>query len=363
MISPHDATQIINDHLLTSPAETVDLAEAQGRVLREAIQADRDFPPFHRVTMDGIAYDFDQLQGDNPEVILEGMQLAGEPQKTLSQMSGGLEVMTGSVLPRGTNTVTPYEDIEMRQEDGKTIATIKKLPDEKGKNVHPQGYDCSQGEILVHIGTRLKPAQIAIAASVGKAQLQVTQQPNVAIVSTGDELVGVNEQPEPYQIRQSNNYALRAALANYQVSATFYHVTDSLEQTTAGLAEIMNNHSVVILSGGVSRGKRDYVPEALETLGVKKLFHRVKQRPGKPFWFGVKGKDSVVFALPGNPVSTFLCFHRYFIPWLEQSLGLPKKPTQWATLSDDLEFKPALTYFPTVFARTNEGGHFLAKPV
>lgn len=363
MISPHDATQIINDYLLSFPTEIIALAEAQGRILRESIRADRDFPPFHRVTMDGIAYDFDQLQGDHPEVILESMQLAGEPQKALSQESGGLEVMTGSVLPNGTNTVTPYEDIDVRQEGEKKIATIKKLPGEKGKNVHTRGYDRSRGDKLIAIGTRLEPAQISVAASVGKAHIQVTQQPNVAIVSTGDELVGVGEQPEPYQIRQSNNYALRAALSNYQASASFYHLTDSLEQTTAGLSEIMKDHSVIILSGGVSRGKRDYVPDALEALGVKKLFHRVKQRPGKPFWFGVKDKNNVVFALPGNPVSTFMCFHRYFVPWLEQSLALHKKPTQWATISENLKFEPALTYFPTVLAQTNEEGQFLAKPV
>ncbi|WKN46204.1 molybdopterin molybdotransferase MoeA [Tunicatimonas pelagia] len=363
MISSQEATQIINNHLCSFPTETVNLAEAQGKILQETIQADRDFPPFHRVTMDGIAYDFNQLQGDNPTVVIEGMQLAGEPQKILSQPNQGFEVMTGSVLPQGTNTVTPYEDIDIQKESGETIATLKKLPSEKGKNVHPQGYDRSQNDGLISAGTYLGATQIAVAASVGRAKVQVTQSPNVAIVSTGDELVDVDQQLEPYQIRQSNNYALRAALANHQVSASFYHLSDSLEKTTAGMAEIMEKHSVIILSGGVSRGKRDYVPDALKALGVKKLFHRVKQRPGKPFWFGMKDNQNAVFALPGNPVSTFMCFHRYFVPWLEQSLGLPEKPIRWAMLSNHIKFEPELIYFPTVLAQTNNDGQFLAEPI
>ena len=363
MISSQEATQIISTHLFSFPVESVALAEARGQVLRETVRADRDFPPFHRVTMDGIAYDFDQLQGDNPEIVIEGMQLAGEPQKSLTQPGRGLEVMTGAVLPEGTNTVTPYEDIDVQKEKGRMIATLKKTPQKRGVNVHPKGYDQSQNDALISAGTRLGSAHIAVAASVGKVQVQVTQRPNVAIVSTGDELVGIDKQPEPYQIRQSNNYALRAALVTHQVSASFYHLSDSLEKTTTGLAEIMKKHPVIILSGGVSRGKRDYVPDALEALKVKKLFHRVKQRPGKPFWFGVKESDNAVFALPGNPVSTFMCFHRYFVPWLERSVGLAEKPTQWAMLSDHMKFEPELTYFPTVVAQADKNGQFLAEPI
>jgi len=363
MITPQEATTTILNHFFNFPAENIELSQAHGRILREAVRADRDFPPFDRVTMDGIAYNFDDLKGDQPELIIEDMQLAGEPKKALQQAGHCLEAMTGAVLPEGTNTVTPYEDIEVQERDGKKVAVIQKMPTQKGLNVHDQGFDRQKGEVLITKGTLLSPSQIAVAASVGKAKLNVTQTPKAAIVSTGDELVPINQQPEPYQIRQSNNYALRAALANFHVSADFFHLPDSLEKTTAGLAEIMEKYPIVILSGGVSRGKRDYVPDALEALEVKKLFHRVKQRPAKPFWFGVKEEQNAVFALPGNPVSTFLCFHRYLQPWLEKSLGLTDKPIQWATLNDHVKFEPQLTYFLQVLAHTDKSGQLAATPI
>ena len=363
MIPPQEATEIIFNHLFTFPAETIELSQAHGRVLQEDVQADRDFPPFDRVTMDGIAYDFDDLKGDQPELVIEDMQLAGEPKKTLTQAGHCVEAMTGAVLPEGTNTVTPYEDIDVQERDGKKVAVIQKMPAQKGLNVHDQGFDRQKSEVLITKGTLLSPSQIAVAASVGKAQIKVTQAPKATIVSTGDELVKVDEEPKPYQIRQSNNYAIRAALANFRVSADFFHLPDSLEKTTAGLADIMEKYPIVILSGGVSRGKRDYVPDALEALGVQKLFHRVKQRPAKPFWFGVKEKQNAVFALPGNPVSTFLCFHRYLQPWLEKSLGLADRPTQWATLNDHVKFAPELTYFLQVLAHSDKSGQFSATPI
>ena len=363
MITPQEATQIINSHLLRFANEIVGLNQARGRILQESVVADRDFPPFNRVTMDGVAYSIDQVSGENPEMVIEGMQLAGEPSKTLIQHNNCLEVMTGAVLPSGADTVSPYEEVDIREENGKKIAILKTAPEKKGKNVHPQGYDRSQGEELLSVGTWLGAAEIAVAASVGKETLTVTQLPEVAIVSTGDELVPVSEQPEPYQIRQSNNYALKAALSAVGATARFYHLPDSLEKTTTGLAEVLENHPVAILSGGVSKGKRDYVPVALEQLGVKKLFHRVKQRPGKPFWFGMKNNQNVVFALPGNPVSTFMCFHRYVQPWLERSLGAKATATRWATLSDNVKFEPELMYFLTVMAHPSEDGQFLAKPI
>lgn len=363
MITPQEATKIINDHLFHFPSEIVELQQAHGCILREKVRADRDFPPFDRVTMDGIAYSFDELDRNKPELIVGATQLAGEPQKERTHPGYCLEVMTGAVTPQNTDTVTPYEDIDLREEDGKKIAMIRKLPSHKGLNVHTQGYDRAQGEELIASGVRLGPAQIAIAASVGKAQIAVTQPPKAAIVSTGDELVAVDEQPQPYQIRQSNNYALRVALSTVHVSSTFYHLPDSLEKTTQGLAEAMKEHPIIVLSGGVSRGKRDYVPEALEALGVKKLFHKIKQRPGKPFWFGVRDDRNVVFALPGNPVSTFMCFHRYLKPWLDKSMGLSQQSTQWATLIDHVKFEPPLTYFLQVLAHPDESGQFLATPV
>jgi molybdopterin molybdotransferase len=140
---------------------------------------------------------------------------------------------------------------------------------------------------------------------------------------------------------------------------TQYHLRDNKEILSSSLKEILDNHDVVILSGGVSKGKFDFIPDVMEDLGIKKLFHQVSQRPGKPFWFGT-GNRKVVFALPGNPVSTYMCFYRYVKPWLLKSLGVTERLPQ-AILSADFAFKPALTYFLQVRI-AYESGKLMAHP-
>lgn len=359
MISSQQATAIIHDCLLPLNTESVPLAEATGRVLREPVDADRDFPPFHRVTMDGIAYAWDSLP--DRTLVVAGVQHAGElPQRCPPQQC--LEVMTGAVLPRGTDTVVRYEDVEFAEADGKKTATIRTVPDRPGQSVHRQGADQRQGDVLLKPGTWLQSPDIAVAASVGKAQLLVSQLPSVGIVSTGDELVDVDETPLPHQIRQSNAYALQAALATLGVPATRYHLSDEQAAVYAGIEQALEQHDLLLISGGVSRGKRDYVPEALRTAGVTERFHRVQQRPGKPFWFGQCSPDKVVFGLPGNPVSTLVGFYRYVKPWLLESLGqTPAHPLR-ASLSESVEFLPELTYFLGVSVRVANNGKLMATP-
>jgi molybdopterin molybdotransferase len=160
-------------------------------------------------------------------------------------------------------------------------------------------------------------------ASVGKQEVQVVASPKVAVISTGDELVDISVKPESHQIRMSNSYMLAAALQTWSIKAQLFHLTDDPEVLTEKLTQILEEHDVILLSGGVSAGKKDYVPEILAQLGVKKYFHKVAQKPGKPFWFGVKDIEhsegtKLVFALPGNPVSTFLCFCKYALPVIAQ---------------------------------------------
>jgi molybdopterin molybdotransferase len=172
----------------------------------------------------------------------------------------------------------------------------------------------------------------------------------------------VAETPKPYQIRQSNVYALQAALDTLNLPAHLLHFPDNKEATIKGIRQALVDNDVLILSGGVSKGKRDYVPEALEACGVNQHFHRVEQRPGKPFWFGISAQGKTIFALPGNPVSTFMCFYRYVRPWLLRSLGLPAPSSVSAILQEDVRFEPTLTYFLQVKLR-NEAGKLLAQPL
>lgn len=361
MIDVQQAYKIVMQHALKPEVITLPLENCQGKVLQESLHADRDFPPFDRVTMDGIAYRFDAVQ-QHELLPVESMQVAGISPYTLQDRQACIEVMTGAVTPIQTDTVSRYEDVEFVEKDGKKYARLLEMPRQKGQNIHTQGLDEKEGAELLKPGVIIGPAEIAVAASVGKNQLQVSQPPSVGIISTGDELVGIETQPAPYQIRRSNTYALYAALQQMKIAASMYHWEDEKDAIQQGLAETLEKHDVLIMSGGVSKGKKDFVPEALEKLGVEKLFHRVKQKPGKPFWFGKNDKQKVVFALPGNPVSTFMCFHRYVKPWLLASIEAKEKPICFAELAGEIRFPPPLTYFMQVKLESRQDGKLLAYP-
>lgn len=359
MLSVADAFIIIQQHQLSLPAEAVSLAQAPGRVLRGAVRADRDFPPFDRVAMDGIAIAFADFQAGQSAFRIVGTQRAGQPQQLLSEAGTCLEVMTGAMLPIGADTVVRYEDVLIA--DG--VATVTITDVERGLNVHHRAVDRRAGDELLPAGTWLNPAALAVAASVGQPTLSVSALPRVAIVSTGDELVDVDEIPLPYQIRRSNSYMLRAALAALGIQASLNHIPDNQDQLEADLRHLLTQNDLLILSGGVSAGKADFVPDVLTRLGVQKRFHQIAQRPGKPIWFGASAEGKIVFGLPGNPVSTALCAYRYVMPFLRTSLGLPLAAARYAQLAEPVTFKPALTYFLPVRLTTEPDGRTLAHPL
>jgi molybdopterin molybdotransferase len=264
--------------------------------------------------------------------------------------------MTGAILPAGCDTVVRYEDLEMKGNQ----ATI--LAEDIGawQSIHQQAADARKGDLLLEPGFMLAPSEVALLASVGKSEVKVLALPKVAIISTGDELVDINALPSPFQIRRSNSYALQSALLDEGCGATCFHLGDEKTAMENSLREIVSQYDVLILSGGVSKGKFDFVPAALESTGIRKLFHQVSQRPGKPFWFGASASGKIAFALPGNPVSTFMCFYRYVKPWLLRSLGIVPAE-KFAALGTDFSFNQSLTYFLQVAIR-NEGGKVVAWP-
>ena len=358
MITVEQATDIILQTARDFGIESIPLDEAIGRTLRENLYADRDFPPFHRVTMDGIAIRHEAFQAGQRSFPIEGVAAAGGAQMQLQWPQHCLEAMTGAVLPSGADTVIRYEDLEIAE--GQARVMIEEIG--WGQNVHKQGEDRLEGSLVVPVGIKLSPAEIGVAATVGKAQLLVSRLPKTVIISTGDELVEVAETPLPHQIRRSNEHRLRATLARFGIAADTLHLRDDLEEVRQELAAVLGEYEVVILSGGVSEGKFDYLPQAMADLKVEKLFHKIKQRPGKPFWFGQAPSGAIVFALPGNPVSSFMCTQRYFIPWLERCLGLPAKQYPGAVLQQQVVFKPDLTYFMQVKVAYDEQGRILAIP-
>ncbi|UHG92441.1 molybdopterin molybdotransferase MoeA [Spirosoma oryzicola] len=358
MLSVSDAFAITQQHSLSLPVETVPLTEATGRVLRAAVHADRDFPPFDRVAMDGIGIQFAAYASGQRTFAVQGRQFAGQPQQTLTDATACLEVMTGAMLPAGVDTVIRYEDVTLT--DDQATITIDAI--EQGQHIHPRATDRRAGDELLAVGTLLGPSAIAVAASVGRATLSVTALPRVALISTGDELVDVDETPLPYQIRRSNTYMLRASLQALGITATLHHIVDDETVLKNQLERLLAENDVLILSGGVSAGKADFVPDVLTRLGVQKRFHKIEQRPGKPIWFGTTA-DKTVFGLPGNPVSTVLCCYRYVLPYLRSSLGLPASPARYAQLAKSITFKPSITYFLPVRLTSEPDGRTVAHPL
>jgi len=175
--------------------------------------------------------------------------------------------------------------------------------------------------------------------------------------------VEVAETPSPHQVRRSNSYTVKAVLKQHGQDADIRHIPDDPDIIKKQLSICLENYDVLLLSGGVSMGKFDHIPKALQELKVNTLFHKVQQRPGKPFWFGKREDGKVVFAFPGNPVATFMCLHRYFLPWLDVSLGVQAKPPLFAVLNNRYYFYQPLKCFLQVKLHYNEYCQLMATPV
>jgi molybdopterin molybdotransferase len=338
MISVSEAFNLVLSTAKRFSSESVFLENAIGRVLSEDIIADRPFPPFDRVTMDGIAIAYSSYFESSRKFEIEKIAAAGSPKVTLQDITKCIEVMTGAVLPKGTDTVIRYEDLDIV--DG--VCTINSDV-RKGQNVHTEGSDHKMNSILLSVGHKIKAIDINVLATVGKTTMKVVKTPSIAILSSGDELVPVATVPLPHQIRMSNVHMLKSRLTELCVKSDHFHIQDDESEIKNTLSSLIEKYDVILMSGGVSKGKYDFIPDALTSLGVECLFHRVAQRPGKPLWFG-KNEAVTVFAFPGNPVSTLACFHKYFIPWLAKSIGMDVV-TPSVILKSSTEFKPNLTFF------------------
>lgn len=359
MIRVEEAEAIIQAQVRDFGTERLPFEQALGRVLARDLCTDRDLPPFNRVAMDGIAISYNTYAGGTRTFQVEGTQAAGETPIEITSAAACVEIMTGAALPATTDTVIRYEDLELQEGQ----ATIMIDTVQQGQNIHPQGKDRKKGDVVASADQVVTAALVGMAAAVGATELEVKKLPRTVVISTGNELVAVEETPLPYQIRRSNSYMVKAALQKYGLQPDLLHIPDDLDQTKEHLRNCLQAYDVIILSGGISMGKFDYVPQVLEELAVEKLFHKVQQRPGKPFWFGAHPNGVVVFALPGNPASTFMCLHRYFIPWLESSLCIKYGHGLFATLSTDLSFQPALQYFLQVKLDISKNGQLSAIPL
>ena len=363
MISPAEAERLVLGSIRPIGREDCGIGRAQGRVLAGEVSADRDLPPFDRVMMDGYALRASSLVAGIRDFKVEAVQAAGMRAAKLGPGKDAcVEVMTGAVLPMGADCVVPCEHAR-REGPG---VRLQAAPGEfkPGNAIHLRGTDLRAGDLAVPAGIRLTGREIAVAASCGCATVSVSRLPEIAVVTTGDELVQVGSPVAPHQIRRSNDFAIQASLASSGYpNAELCHLHDMLHEIEHMLWHIIAEYDFVLVTGGVSKGKFDYLPAELDRQGVRKVFQGVAQRPGKPFWFGLSSRQTPVFALPGNPVSAFTCLHRYVLPALEKASGLSPLPHPVAALASPVPADPEFTRFIPVRLSVGPGAERIAAPV
>ena len=344
MLSFADARQLVirkvAERAGSRPAVSLPVSDALGFVLAQEIRADREYPPFDRSTRDGYAVRSSEA-APGASLRCVGEIKAGDT--VASPLASGtcVQIMTGAGVPAGADAVVM---IEFTRRGGETVSYDR--PTEPGQNIVPRGSEARAGDIALQNGLRLGFAELAIAAQVGAAQLLCTKKPRVAILSTGDEVVPLSETPGPFHIRNSNSISLAAQvrLAGGE-PAPLGNALDRVDDLSAKIEQGLR-HDVLVLSGGVSMGKYDLVESVLKSLGAEFFFDAVAIRPGKPTVFG-RCRNTWVFGLPGNPVSTMVTFQLFVIPALDLLGGAPARPLPLleATLAEPLREKAALTHF------------------
>jgi molybdopterin molybdotransferase len=327
-------------------SEEVPLSNTLGRVLAASVTADRDFPPFPRSTRDGYAIRSEDLASLPASINVIGQVRAGGSFGETVRQGEAVEIMTGAAVPAGADAVVMLEQVTR---EGDTLLVPRTVM--TGENVVAQGAEAKAGQELLSPGTRLGPAQIAMAAAAGKATLAVYQKPAVAVLATGDELVEVDEIPSPQQIRNSNSYSLEAKVAQCGAEPLRLPTApDEERKLTTLIRGALENSQMLLLSGGVSMGKFDLVEAALAMLGARFFFTGAEIQPGRPVVFGeiaAKSRKIPFFGLPGNPVSVMVTFD-LFAKRVLRALGgeQPERLTAArARLESQFRTKTGLTRF------------------
>jgi molybdopterin molybdotransferase len=363
MISVAEAQELILSHSKKGAREWLEISELRDEVLRMPLIADRCHPPFDRVAMDGVAIKKSAWDLGTRQFMVTGCQRAGEPQKELQDPESCLLVMTGAPLPKGADCVIRYEDCLLENDRAQIDSGLKFS---HYQNVHRRAIDYAKGETLVREFALLGSPHWSVAATLGTSRVEISRRPRIAVVSTGDELVNVHETPHDHQIRSSNAFGILSSLKAYGFTrVTIDLVQDDEAKLARHFQKRLDDHDFLIVSGGVSHGKFDYVPKVLADLKIKKVFHEVRQKPGKPLWFGVSSAGKQVFGLPGNPVATMVCLHRFVLPALWRYLGLESMAQNrlYGVLTEDVEYKKELTYFLPVKAHVSQEGVVSSRPI
>lgn len=339
MITVTEARKIINENSLQFKKESLSLKKANGYVLADPALSVIDTPPFQQSAMDGYAFSFDDWDKKSELKVIGEIQ-AGTSFNQKLIPSEAVRIFTGAMLPPDTDTVVMQEKAE-RAESTITINDNNLL---RGQNVRLQGSQARKGDVALAAGQLLTPSGISFLAGVGVNQVSVFSKPTVSIVVTGKELIQPGNILSEGKIYESNSFGLTAGLKQLNIDPVSTQTIDDNENEIIQAVRSQLQNDFIILTGGVSVGDYDFVHSALEKCGVKKLFHRVKQKPGKPIYFG-KLNNTLVFGLPGNPAAVMCCFYEYVVPAICNFTQNDKPQKIKSQLENDFTKKPGLTFF------------------
>lgn len=350
MISVTEAKKIITENTVALQPVILSLQQAAGKILAEDIYASIDIPNFPQSAMDGYAFSFADWK-QNDKLVIDGEMAAGSNEKKTLGNGKAIRIFTGAPVPPGADTVVMQEKVTVQNNE----LLIENEQVKQGANVRPKGSEIKAGELALQNGSLLSAAAIGFLAGIGITEVMVLPNPAISIIITGKELQEPGKQLGYGQVYESNSFSLLAALKQLHFNEiTICKADDDLEILTGILKEALQQSDVVLLTGGISAGDYDFVLQAAANCGVIKLFHKIKQRPGKPFYFGKKARlndavgqeNKLVFGLPGNPSSVLTCFYQYVLPALEILTG-QKISLQMvnAPLSKSFRKIAALTHF------------------
>lgn len=361
MISVKEARQLVKDN--TSVLNTVEISflDARGMALARSISSDMNIPPLDNSAMDGYAVrsaDQEAATKNKPATLkVVGEIQAGRVFPGKIKKGEALRIMTGAPIPRGADAVVRQEDTES---NGIEVSIF--VPVKKGDNLRYAGEDVIKGEKVGRVGDLLTPARLGVIASAGPAKVMVYRRPIAAVLATGDEVIEAGIKPGPGQIRSSNSYTVYHQMAEFgAIPINLGIAKDNKRAITSRIKKAMKTADLLVTSGGISVGKYDFVGEALSALGFRTIFYKVKQRPGQPMAFGKIGK-MLVFALPGNPVSSMVCALQYVRPAIRKMMGFTELdlPEMEASIDEDLSLKENRTYFLRA-ALSNDNGQFRVR--
>jgi molybdopterin molybdotransferase len=369
MLTVEEALERILGRARRLPQERAPLLEAPGRVLAEDIVADIDVPPFDNTAVDGYAVRATDTQGATPETPVFLQTLADVPAGTVTQETVGrgeaAKIMTGAPVPPGADAIVMVEDTRAADVGGVAILEAAR----PGQHIRRAGEDVPRGSVALPAGLRIRPAEIAMLAAMGRAMVRTVRPAQVAIISTGDEIVEIVEgvPPPPGKIRDSNRYALAALVREAGAAVhSLTHIPDDPVATEAALracADPQSGADVIVTAGGVSVGDRDFVKPALERLGRLELW-KVAMKPGKPLAFGCI-HDTLFFGLPGNPVSAMVTFELFVRPTLWKMAGRADadlaRPQVQAVLTEDVPHMPGRREYLRAITIAQEG-RFVTRP-